>query len=94
MQPYVYGWYADYVRLMWHNKFGYPKWIVSRFDDYYSGTEQPVFAMWWLDPAKDQKYMEAIKDKSKKLPTEEVDNSYWLELATRENKGEKIKLNQ
>lgn len=94
IQPYVFGWYADYTRLEWHNKFGYPKWYVSRFDDYYSGTEQSIFAMWWLDPQKYAAYEEAIKDKSKNLPTAEVDEKFWIDVAARENKGEKISINE
>ncbi len=94
MQPYVFGWYADYTRLEWHNKFGYPKWYLSRFDDYYSGTEQPIFAMWWLDKKKFEEYEEALKDKSKTMPVVEVDDTFWLKVADRENKGEKVSLSE
>ncbi len=93
MQPYVYGWYADYTRLLWHNKFGYPKWYLSRFDEYYGPTDYGVFSMWWFDPEKYAAYEEAVKDKSKNLPTEEVDTKYWVDISGRENKGEVIKIN-
>ncbi|MEO8666579.1 MAG: extracellular solute-binding protein [Ignavibacteria bacterium] len=94
MQPYVYGWYANYDRLLWHNKFGYPKWYLSRFDEYYGPTDYGVFSMWWVDPQKYASYEEAVKDNTKNLPTEEVDSKFWLDLSDRENKGEAIKLNE
>lgn len=94
LQPYVFGWYADYTRLEWHNKFGYPKWYVSRFDDYYSGTEQPIFAMWWFDPKRNAEYEAALKDHSKTMPVVDVDESFWLKVAERENKGEKVSLSE
>lgn len=93
MQPYIFGWYADYTRLLWHNKFGYPKWYLSRFDDFYSGTEQSIFAMWWSDPKRIEEYEDASKNKDRKLTVEEVDESYWLKVVERENKGEKVALN-
>lgn len=93
MQPYVYGWGADYARLMWHNKFGYPKWYLSRFDDYYGSSDYGVFSMWWVDAQKLAAYEEAVKDKAKTLPTEEVDSKFWIDISGRENKGEVIKLN-
>lgn len=95
-QPYAFGWYADYVRILWHNKFGYPKWYISRFDDYYGGSDWGggVFSMWWLDPEKEAAYEAAKKDPNKKLPVEEVDEKFWMTISERENKGEAIKLNQ
>ncbi|MBP9192015.1 MAG: ABC transporter substrate-binding protein [Ignavibacteria bacterium] len=92
MQPYVYGWTAGYTRLLWHNKFGYPKWYLSRFDVYYGSGDWGIFTMWWLDPEKNAAYTEAIKNKTK-LPVEEVDSKFWMEVSERENKGEVIKLN-
>jgi microcin C transport system substrate-binding protein len=90
IQPYVLGWYADYTRLLFHNKFGFPKWMVSRFDDYYGGAEPPIFAFWWIDPAKFASYEEALKDKSKQLPTGEVDETYWVDVKKREEAGEVV----
>ncbi|HCN38476.1 MAG TPA: hypothetical protein DIS94_12280 [Bacteroidetes bacterium] len=93
MQPYVFGWYADYSRLSWHNKFGMPEFYMSRFDDFYSGTEPNIFNLWWVDPDKLNAYNEALKDKSKNLPTETVvDNTYWLDILKKENNGEVVKI--
>lgn len=93
-QPYVFGWYADYTRLEWHNKFSMPKWILCRYDDYYSSTEVPIFQMWWLDPVKYADYQDAFMEKSKKMPKVELINRFWLDVAERENKGEAVILNK
>lgn len=91
-QPYIYGWYADYQRILFHNKFGYPKWYLSRFDDYYGGKELGIFAIWWLDPERYSAYQEALKDKSKNLPVGEVEEKFWIDLKNREEKGEVVML--
>lgn len=90
IQPYVLGWYADYTRLLFHNKFGFPKWMVARFDDYYGGSEPAIFSFWWIDPAKFELYEEALKDKSKQLPVGEVDEKYWVDVKKREEAGEVV----
>ncbi|MBK6878461.1 MAG: hypothetical protein IPG99_19020 [Ignavibacteria bacterium] len=64
--------------------------MVSRFDDYYGGAEPPIFAFWWIDPAKFASYEEALKDKSKQLPTGEVDETYWVDVKKREEAGEVV----
>lgn len=91
IRPYVYGWYADYTRLEWLNKFGYPPYIVARFDDYYSGVEPSIFQMWWVDPEKLAAYNEALKGGTIEVD-KTVDNTFWLDVAARENKGEIIKI--
>jgi len=91
-QPYIYGWYANYQRILFHNKFGYPKWYLSRFDDYYGGKELGIFAIWWLDPEKYAAYQEALKDKTKTLPVGEVEEKFWIDLKEREEKGEVVML--
>lgn len=93
-QPYVYGWFADYTRLIWLNKFGFPPYIVCRFDDYYSSTEPSIFQMWWTDPERLAAYNEAAKGGTITLDEDDkvVDNTFWLDVAARENKGETVKI--
>lgn len=92
--PYVYGWFADYTRLIWLNKFGFPPYIVCRFDDYYSSTEPSIFQMWWTDPERLAAYNEALKGGTITLDEADkvVDNNFWLDVAARENKGETVKI--
>ncbi|MEO8209210.1 MAG: extracellular solute-binding protein [bacterium] len=94
-QSYAFMWNAGYFRLLWHNKFGYPKWYTSRFDQWYGSADWGggVFTMWWVDPERLAAYDEAVKDKAKQLPTVEVDEKFWLDVANRENKGETMTLN-
>lgn len=93
-QPYVYGWYADYQRLLFQNKFGYPKWYLARFDDYYGGKELGIFAIWWLDPEKYEQYQEAVKDPNKKMDVGEVEETYWIDLKAKEEAGEVVMINK
>lgn len=92
--PYVYGWFADYTRLIWLNKFGFPPYIVCRFDDYYSSTEPSIFQMWWTDPKRLSAYNEALKGGTITLDETDkvVDNNFWLDVAKRENSGETVKI--
>ena len=82
MQPYVFGWYAPYQRLAFHNKFGFPKWILPRTEDY---LRIPI--LWWNDPEKAAEYEDARKDKNIVLPKGEVDQKYWIELREKREKG-------
>lgn len=78
MYPYGYFWNLDFIRIEWQNKFGVPAWILSKGDDYYGGTDTPIFQIWWYDPVKAAAYDEARKDNTKKIPTEEVENKFWM----------------
>ncbi|CAN5527882.1 extracellular solute-binding protein [soil metagenome] len=91
MHPEVFGWYADYQRLLWHNKFGMPKWILSRGDDYYGGTDTPIFQMWWADAEKMAAYDDA-KSGGKKIDNGPVEEKFWVDLSKRVNGGEAVKL--
>ncbi|MBK8980955.1 MAG: ABC transporter substrate-binding protein [Ignavibacteria bacterium] len=94
LQPYIYGWYADYSRILFQNKFGYPKWYLSRFDDYYGGKELGVFAIWWLDPERYSEYQAALKDKGKTMVAGEVEEKFWIDLKEREENGEVVTINK
>jgi hypothetical protein len=86
-------WYADYVRLEWQNKFGMPKWYLAKSDDFYGGTESPIFQIWWYDPVKAAEYDEAKKDPSKKIEVGPVEENYWVELDKKVVAGETVKIN-
>jgi microcin C transport system substrate-binding protein len=72
---YAFAWHAPYVRLVWWNKFGMPKFTISRINDW-----RDVLGSWWFDPEKDQKLREARSDKSIKIqdPLPEEDR-FWQE---------------
>lgn len=85
MQPYAFGWYAPYQRIAFHNKFGYPEWILSRLDDYLV-----IPQMWYNDPEKAAEYEDARKNTSAQMEKGEVDNKFWMNVKEREEKGEKV----
>ena len=89
MQPYAFGWYAPYQRIAFHNKFGYPEWILSRTRDYLV-----IPSMWYNDPEKAAEYEDAKKNTSMQLEKGEVDNKFWIDVKEREEKGEKVTLEQ
>jgi microcin C transport system substrate-binding protein len=70
---YVFGWYAPYQRIVFHNKFGYPQGIISKMGNYYDVTY-----LWYYDPEKISDYDAAKKDNSKKLESGEMEEKFWL----------------
>jgi microcin C transport system substrate-binding protein len=76
---YGFGWYGPYQRIAFHNKFGFPKWIIGRTTDYLA-----IPIMWYYDPEKAAEYDVAVKDKTKKLDVGELDNKYWMDVKAKE----------
>lgn len=71
--PYGLAWYGPFQRVVFWNKFGYPDGYLGRTGDYLA-----IQTYWYVDPAKKQAMEEAIADPSKRLPTGEVEDKYWL----------------
>ena len=84
LQPYVFGWYMPYQRIAFQNKFGYPKWMLPKREDY---LRIPI--LWWNDPEKAAEYEDAQKDKNIKLEKGEIDQKYWLDLKEKREKEAK-----
>jgi microcin C transport system substrate-binding protein len=81
--PYILDWMAPFERVLYWNKFGYPKGLITRIGDY---RDAP--GLWWLDPQKDQALQQSLRDPSKNLPVGDSDDKYWLEFArVEEQKG-------
>jgi microcin C transport system substrate-binding protein len=78
---YALHWYAPYVfpRPVYWNKFGTPPGYVSRTGDYFA-----IYSMWWIDPDKDAKLQQALRDPSIKLGAGPDEDRYWLEFAKKE----------
>ena len=70
--PIAYGISRGYSRLMWWDKFGYPDWMLGR----YEGEHWDAFIYWWYDEEKDQELKEAMKN-GKQLPLKPIDMKYW-----------------
>jgi microcin C transport system substrate-binding protein len=73
---YLLEWYGPYQRMVYWNKFGQPKGVITRIGDY----RDPV-SMWWIDQEKNRKLEEALRDPSKKLEVGPSEDKYWLEFA-------------
>jgi|WetSurMetagenome_2_1015567.scaffolds.fasta_scaffold14650_2 microcin C transport system substrate-binding protein len=73
---YAFGWYPPYQRIAFHNKFGFPDWVISRN----LGAIYVLPYMWFNDPEKALEYDAAVLDKNKTLPKGDEDNKYWLDL--------------
>lgn len=71
-------WTAPYQRLVLWNKFGYPQGILTRIGDY-----RDVPSLWWVDPGKNQKLEQALRDPSIQLEQGTIDDKYWLDYEKR-----------
>jgi microcin C transport system substrate-binding protein len=82
---YALMWYAPFSRVIYWNKFGTPPGYLSRIGDYsgaFSGAGIPQ--LWWIDPAKQNKLEQALRDSSIKLDVGPTEDRYWLEQAKKE----------
>lgn len=54
--PYILLWNSDATRLVWWNRFGMPKSVLSRF-----GGEDDILALWWSDPDSEAALRDAMQ---------------------------------
>ena len=71
---YIFEWYAPNQRLVYWNKFGMPKGELTRI-----GDSNDILSLWWIDPAKEAKLQQALRDSSIKLDVGPTEDRYWLE---------------
>ena len=72
---YLLEWYGPFQRMVWANKFGQPKGVITRIGDY----RDPV-ALWWIDPQLNAQYEQALRSGGK-MPVGPSEDKYWLEFA-------------
>jgi microcin C transport system substrate-binding protein len=60
--PYVLLWNVNYTRLLYWNKFGTPRTVLSKY-----GRESSAYAYWWIDPDAEADLADAMKTR-KALP--------------------------
>ena len=68
--PYVLLWHTDETRLLYWNKFGMPRTVLSRF-----GREEDVLSYWWYDQDRAEELKRSVSD-SGFLPTVPVETRY------------------
>jgi microcin C transport system substrate-binding protein len=84
---YILEWSAPYQRVLYWNKFGQPKGVMTRIGDY-----SDLLSLWWADPEKSAKLDQALKDSSVQLGEGNSEDRYWLEYSkTEENKSASAK---
>jgi microcin C transport system substrate-binding protein len=75
-------WTAPYERVVFWNKFGYPKGILTRIGDY-----RDIPALWWIDPDKTHRLEQALRDPSIQLGEGPSEDRYWLDFARTEDQN-------
>ena len=73
IQPMALGWYAEFRRILYWNKFGHPEPYFGRTSPYYYS----IPGLWWIDPVKEARLEEARRDETIQLDVGEVDVRYW-----------------
>jgi len=76
-------WTAPYHRVVYWNKFGQPRGILSRIGDY-----RDIPLMWWIDPERGRQLSTALGDSSVQLEVGPTEERYWLEFARAEEEEE------
>ncbi len=77
---YVFQWFAPYTRVLYWNRFGQPKGIITRI-----GDSRDAPSLWWFDPQKNAQLEQAMRDPSKKLEVGPTEDKYWLDFARTED---------
>lgn len=72
---YAFTWYYPAERIAFHDKFGFPKGMLTKTGDYLTSP-----GLWYLDPERNAKYEEAKKDKNMQLPKFPPEDKYWLDV--------------
>jgi microcin C transport system substrate-binding protein len=76
---YILRWYDPATRIVYSNRFGMPKGTFSRVGDYFGTVGPGIPQLWWIDPAKSEKFDRAMRDPSVKLDIPPVEDHYWQE---------------
>jgi microcin C transport system substrate-binding protein len=82
---YINEWYPPAsTRMAFWNRFGYPQGTFSRIGDYGGSLGPGLPQLWWVDPEKDAKLQQALRDKSLKLEIPPVEDRYWQEFSKKQ----------
>jgi len=70
---YILAWQAPFHRIAYWNTFGHPEGILSK-----SGDQTDIASLWWIDPEREARLAEAMRDSSVQLEVGETEDRYWL----------------
>jgi len=79
----LFEWTAPYQRVVYWHKFGYPQGSLTR-----TGSFRDMAWLWWIDPERDRRLGEAMRDQSIQLGEGQSDDKYWLDFARTESQGD------
>ena len=71
--PFALGWYANFERILYWDKFGFPPSMFSKIGDIWM---EEVVQLWWFDPQKEQELQAAMKA-GKSIPQGEIEVRFW-----------------
>ena len=71
--PYAFGWYAQYQRILYWDKFGHPDRYLTRIGQV---PENDMLLLWWWDPEK-ERALEAARSAGRKLEQGPIDVRPW-----------------
>jgi microcin C transport system substrate-binding protein len=82
---YTLWWFGPFTRVIYWNKFGTPQGYFSRTGDYAGAGNGPgIPQLWWIDPTKQSKLEQALRDSSIRLPVGPDEDRYWMDVARKE----------
>jgi len=81
---YIHRWYDPAIRLALTNRFGMPDGTLSRMGDQVGSFLPGIPQVWWVDPDKQAKFNEAMRNPSMKLEAGPEDDKYWIEFGKKE----------
>ncbi len=87
---YAFAWYAPYTRLAFHNKFGYPKYVLPRTEGNLDSDQFAIPILWYADPEKLEKFNQARQDKNITMDKGIEDVKYWTKVKEKEVSGTTI----
>jgi microcin C transport system substrate-binding protein len=82
---YAYSWHASNDRLVYRNRFGMPRHVISRIGDW-----RDILSLWWVDPVRHKRLQAAQRDRSINLDRPEPSSYFWLQwsMERRNQQGE------
>jgi microcin C transport system substrate-binding protein len=79
---YIMEWFPPAsTRMAYWNRFGFPQGTFARVADFSGSLAQGLPQLWWIDPQKNQRLDQALRDNSVKLEVPPVEDRYWQEYA-------------
>ncbi|MCB0722583.1 MAG: ABC transporter substrate-binding protein [Ignavibacteriae bacterium] len=87
---YAFAWYGPFTRLAFHNKFGYPKYVLPRTEGNLDADQYAIPILWYIDAEKLEKYNQAKTDNNITMDKGNIDVKYWTKVKEKEVSGTNV----